>query len=355
MDRYHRQKLLPQIGAAGQNRLSEARVLLIGVGALGCTVADQLVRAGVGQITLVDRDVVDETNLHGQILFNDLSAITAEAKVSAAAKQLRLINADTTIDALASDVTSQNISHIVDTHRPTLLIDSTDNAESRYLMNDTAIRSGLPLVYGGCVGTEGRVMGIIPGYTPCLRCLFPQPPAPGELPTCDTAGVLGAAAMVVGALQATEAIRLIVSLEQAIASPAMVTLDVWTRRYKTIDLTDARDPACRTCAMKQFDFLNAPARNAVTLCGRQTVQVRLPRIPADRYANAEVLNADNALLDLIEPRLRAADINVVRNSYLLRFAAEAGIDLTVFADGRVLIHGTDDPARARAIVARYLG
>jgi molybdopterin-synthase adenylyltransferase len=350
LDRYQRQILLPQILSAGQMRLSQARVMLVGVGALGCTVADQLTRAGVGQLTLIDRDIVDVTNLHRQTLFNESDVIGGVAKVSAAARYLHSINTDVQIDAVAGDVDAVSIMRLLHAHQPDVLIDATDNVATRYLLNDVAVRENLPLVYGACVGVEGRVMGIIPGHTPCLRCVFAHPPSPGEVPTCDTAGVLGPLAATVGAMQAIEAMRIIVDPQAAAVSPALITIDAWKRRYHTIDLTGQRDATCVCCVQRRFDFLNTRAASAVTLCGRNTVQIRLHTadIPDGKLSG-------ETFLDSVEQHLRASTTDVVRNAFLIRCRVDETIEMTVFRDARVMIHGTSDAARARLIVARCLG
>ncbi|MBC7784862.1 MAG: ThiF family adenylyltransferase [Burkholderiales bacterium] len=342
MDRYQRQILLPQIGRSGQERLRHASVMLAGVGALGCTVADQLCRAGVGRLILIDRDVVELSNLHRQNLYTQTDASLATPKAQAAAIACRAANPDCAVDVVVADITSDNALALVDRHRPDVLIDSTDNVATRFLLNDLSIARNLPLVYGGCVGTEGRVLGIVPGRTPCLRCVFPTPPAPIDLPTCDTAGILGPVAAVVGAMQAAEVMRLIIDGPD-LYQPAMVAIDLWTRRFRTIALADARDAECIACGQKRLDYLTAIAPGAVSLCGRDTVQVRLDPGAVDGF------------LDAAETKLRRLTPAVSRNEYLVHCQPDAAISLDVFADGRVLVHGTADCAQARALVARYLG
>jgi adenylyltransferase/sulfurtransferase len=351
MERYQRQILLPQIGERGQQRLHDATVLLIGVGALGCTIADQLARAGVGRLVLVDRDVVELTNLQRQTLFDESDVAESRPKAHAAALRLSRVNSSITIEPVVSDVGPDNIRRLIATHRPTVIVDGTDNAPTRYLLNDAAIEADIPWVYGACVGVEGRVMAIVPGATPCLRCVFPDPPAPGELPTCDTAGVLGAVAGMVASMQVVETLRLIVEPPATGASPggacpaSMLTLDAWSRRFKTIDLSDARRADCPACAQRRFDFLNAAAPLTATLCGRNTVQVRWSSPQAD----------PDDLFAIIEPRLQRISADVQRTPYLIRCRIDTSTELSIFADGRVLVHGTNDPARARSLVARYLG
>ncbi len=212
MNRYHRQTLLPQFGAEGQARLAAAPVLVVGCGALGSVLADQLVRAGVGYTRVVDRDVVEITNLQRQVLFDEADARDGAPKAIAAARRLAAVNSSVVIEPIIADVHARNVEEIAGVGeaggawKADLILDGTDNVETRYLLNDVSIKHGVPWVYGACVGTEGRVMLVRPGKSPCLRCIFPEPPGPGELPTCDTAGVLGAASAVVASLQVAAAL-----------------------------------------------------------------------------------------------------------------------------------------------------
>ncbi len=345
MDRYARQILLPQIGEAGQARIRQATVLLIGVGALGCTIADQLTRAGVGKLVLVDRDIVEKTNLQRQCLFDEVDAAQSRPKAYAAAMRLAAINRRVNLIHSISDVTPDNIRDLLYVHTPTVIVDGTDNVETRYLINDASIQANIPWIYGAATGVEGRVMPIIPGRTPCLRCVFPAPPGPGELPTCDTAGVLNSASATVASLQAAEVIRLIVEGPANIAAE-MITIDLWNRRFRTIDFSDGRRPECVACVKHQFHYLNSTASLTATLCGRNTVQVRLTNLAAER---------GDELLEQLESRLSAALVPVNRTPYLIRARLDDKLELSVFADGRVLVHGTNDPSKARSVVARYLG
>jgi len=336
MDRYHRQILLPQVGPAGQAKLAAASVLLIGCGALGSPIADYLCRAGVGRLTLLDRDVVELTNLQRQTLFAE--ADVGQPKAAAAVGRLRSINGGVQVDPLVTDLTADNIGRIVEGSAATLIVDGTDNAETRYLINDFAVKTGLPWIYGACVGTVGRVMAVEPGASACLRCVFPEPPAPGEIETCDTSGVLGPAAGVVASLQATAAIRRLLGDP---AAPAMVTIDVWSMRFRTIDLSEGRRPDCVCCGRRQFEFLDRHAPTSAVLCGRNSVQLR-----THQGADFSLERVEQLLSPRFAPK---------RNEYLLSVSPEPGIELTLFADGRAIVHGTADPICARAILARYLG
>jgi molybdopterin-synthase adenylyltransferase len=383
--RYHRQQILPMIGDAGMARLRGANVLLIGVGALGGTIADQLVRAGVGRLRLVDRDLVDWTNLHRQVLFSEQDARDSVPKAIAAAARLVAINSEVALEPLVLDVHSGNIEQLAGlssvtvsggrqspggtTPRPDsgptaagafhadLILDGTDNAETRYLINDLAVKHGIPWVYGACVGVEGRIMPILPGHGPCLRCIFPQSPRSGELATCDTAGVLGPAAAAVAALQASLAIRILASggisgwtqggdpSARDRGQIHLLSLNAWTLRVHTLDVSNARQPDCPACGRHQFEFLSLPPEtNAVTLCGRHAVQVRS--------------GLTTSTLDLSEVARRLASAGQVQAlPYLVRckLTDSPQITLSVFADGRTVVDGTTDIAQARTLVARYVG
>jgi adenylyltransferase/sulfurtransferase len=336
LQRYHRQMILPQIGEAGQRRLASARVLLVGCGALGSTIADQLARAGVGHLTLADRDVVELTNLQRQTLYDERDAAEQTPKAVAAANRLRAVNSSIQITPLVTDVHSGNVEALLETD---LILDGTDNVQTRYLINDAAVKHGLPWVYGGAVGMDGRVMAVVPGVTPCLRCVFREPPTASELPTCDTAGVLGPAAAIVAAYQAIESIKILIG-ERPRGS--LLTLDFWTSRSRVVSLSE-KDPKCPCCGEGKYDFLNALSGDAVTLCGRNSVQVR----PAGKVG----LNLDR----LAERLAKSGDVQ--RSPYFVKchLSDPAGVVLTVFPDNRALVQGVADLARARSIYARFVG
>jgi len=344
MDRYHRQTLLPQIGPEGQARLGAARVLLVGCGALGCVIADQLVRAGVGTLVVADRDIVELTNLQRQVLFDEQDVKEAMPKAVAAARRLGRINSSVQIDPLVCDVHAGNIEALAglepDGRRVDLILDGTDSVETRYLINEVSVKHSVPWVYGACVGMEGRAMAIRPPRTACLRCVFPEPPAPAELPTCDTAGVLGPLAAVVGALQATVAIKLLVGAEVA---EELHRIDLWRGRFGSIDVSQGKRAECPVCGAREFEYLNHKSHGSTSLCGRDAVQVR---------PNREV-----ALdLGLLESKLNGAG-TLERTPYLLRcnLCEGNGLRLTIFGDGRAIVHGIRDVDRARAVYARYVG
>ncbi len=351
-NRYHRQMLLPSFGPEGQSRLARARVVLVGCGALGGVIAEQLVRAGVGRLRLIDRDIVEWTNLQRQVLFEEEDARKGTPKAVAAAERLGRINSEAQVEPVVADLHGGNVEALIvggwpsaeqanaDTQSPTanLILDGTDNAETRYLLNDVAVKEGIAWIYGACIGTEGRTMLVRPGVTPCLRCLFPDPPAPGELPTCDTAGVLGPAAAVVASLQAAAALRLLTGDETH--GGTLVTLDVWRPRFHVLSCADDRRADCPTCGRRQFEFLNRPhGGGTARLCGRDAVQIQ-----------------GEGRTDLGRSADRLAGVGAVeRTRYFVRCRLEEGIVLTLFADGRAIIQGTGDVGRARSIYARFVG
>jgi molybdopterin-synthase adenylyltransferase len=338
LQRYQRQMLLPQLGQAGQARLGGSRAVIVGCGALGSVIAEQLARAGVGHLRLVDRDIVELSNLHRQVLFDEADASAGLPKAIAAAERLRRVNGLITVEPLAVDLHAGNVEEL--TAGVDLILDGTDNVETRYLLNDAAVKHAIPWIYGACVGSEGRVMAIQPGEGPCLRCLFPAAPKGSDLPTCDTAGVLGPVASVVASLQALAAIKLL-SGNTAAVSKQLLVLDLWNDRMRAVDVSGARRSDCPACGKGQFDFLDAPApAGGAGLCGRNAVQVR----PAGRV---------DLSLPAVAERLRpVAEVDL--RPYFVRAIVD-GIRLTIFPDGRMIADGTKDIARARSLYARYVG
>ncbi|MHC4600526.1 MAG: ThiF family adenylyltransferase, partial [Planctomycetota bacterium] len=265
--RYARQELLEVIGPDGQAKLADATVVIIGVGALGCVQAHLLARGGVGTIRVVDRDIPETVNLHRQILFTEQDVKTGVPKAEVAARELRRVNSAIVVSGEAADLTPRNAERL--TRDADLLLDGTDNLETRYLINDVAVKRSIPWIYGGVVGTEGMVMPVLPGVGPCLRCIFPIPPPPGTLPTCETEGVLNAAAATVGSLQAAEAFKVLVGVRDV---DSLLSLDVWSGAFRSV--TVCRDDGCPCCGKARFEYLEADAASwAVRLCGRNAVQI----------------------------------------------------------------------------------
>lgn len=337
--RYSRQVLFEPIGAAGQKRLTLSHVALVGCGALGTVLANTLVRAGVGNLRIVDRDFVELDNLQRQVLFDEHDLAANLPKAEAAARKLRKINSSVAIEAVVADVHSGNVESFcsdVD-----LILDGTDNFETRFLINDVAIKHSIPWVYGACVAAEGLVMPILPGKTACLRCVWEEAPPPGMSPTCDTAGVLGAIVNIVASFQAVEAMKILMGKLDAV-NRELVTIDAWSGRVRGMNMQQAREAGnCVCCKQRRFEFLEGRRSSAaVTLCGRDAVQIS----PADGAAKIN--------LRQIADRLRSQ--RAVSNEFLLRFNVD-NLAITVFADGRAIVKGTRDATVARSIYAKYVG
>lgn len=344
-DRYSRQSILPGIGDEGQELLGRAHVVVIGCGALGCGVIDQLTRAGVGRLTVVDRDVVEWSNLQRQTLFDEDDARSGQPKAVAARRRVMAINSSLAVSAHIADLTHENTeSLIIDGAKPDLILDGTDNLETRYLLNDVAVKHSIPLLYGGVIARRGMQMTIRPGIGPCLRCVFPEPSQTGVMETCDTAGVLGAAVSIVSSLQANAAIELIVDPRRE-SKPLLTEFDLASLRFRTIDLSNLGTPearaACVCCGKRNYEFLSGErARSAVTLCGRGAFQ-----IPAGK-----------SRIDLAQLASNVARVSrVTANEFFVRMFPREGVELTVFADARAIVRGTANEGEARALYARYVG
>lgn len=337
-DRYSRQTRFPPLGPDGQAKLAAARVAVVGCGALGSVVAMTLARAGVGFLRLVDRDIPELSNLPRQVLFDEADVAAGLPKAVAAAGRLATINSQTAIEPVVADLSAANAADLLG--GCDVIVDGSDNFEARFLVNEVACRRRVPWVHGGAIGAEGRVLAIVPGRTACLRCLIPEPPAAGSLPTCDTAGIIGPAAVVVGAVEAAEAIKLVVGAPEA-ASNRLLVCDLWSNVWRTVDLAPLVAAGCPTCRAADYPWLEGRLGGRPTLlCGRDAVQVPSAGGGVDLAAVA-------ARLALVG--------TVVANRWIVRADVEEGIQLAVFADGRAIVTGTREEARARAIVSRYLG
>jgi len=345
-DRYSRQILFPGIGPSGQERLSAARIAIIGVGATGAATASLLARAGVGHITLIDRDFVEPSNLQRQILFDEDDAQAALPKAEAARRKIAAFNSAITVAAVIADLIPANIHELLAGAH--LLLDCTDNFETRYLLNDYAVQQSIPWIYAAAIGATAATMTILPtgpstpyplDPTPCLACLFPTPPS-GIVETCDTAGILGSAVNLAASIQSAEALKLLTG-QPSLIRRTLLSIDLWTNERSEIS-TAKPNPACTVCGSRIFTHLAGNARPHITLCGRNSVQIHEHHRPIDLAALRTRL-ADHA------------DVSSLRsNAMLLRF--ERGQNtITVFPDGRALIQGTTDPAVARTLYARFIG
>ena len=331
-ERYSRQILFPPIAEAGQQLLLNASVAIVGCGALGSFHAALLCRAGIGNLTIIDRDFVEPSNLQRQMLFEDADARAALPKAQAAAQALARINPDLGFTTHIADLNPSNIEELLD--GSDLVLDGTDNFETRYLINDYCVREGIPWIYGAAVGSYGITMPVIPGETACLRCIYPNPPT-GAQATCETDGVLGAITSTIGALQSADAMRWLVtgSIEARIT-----TVDVWKGQVRQIP-QPPRDPQCPTCGLRVFEYLTGSRRAPVSLCGRNAVQI----------------HGQLTSISLQQLAVRLQEIAPVRvNEFALRFFP-APFEMTIFADGRAIIKGTTDVGVARSLYAKYIG
>ena len=333
MDRYSRQQLV--IGSVGQARLRSSSVLLVGCGALGTHIADSLVRAGVGELTLVDRDIVEWTNLQRQVLFDEQDAASGTPKAIAAAQRLAAINRDVRLTPYVAECSAEFLKALP--QRPQLVMDGTDNFPTRYLLNDWCAQQRVPWIYAGAVASEGAAMVVEPGG-PCLRCLWPTPPASADAGTCETAGILAPTIAAVTAFQVAEALKLLVG---AAPTRGVFTCDVWRGQYGIVTLHSGPAADCAVCAHGRYPALDALPNAAVTLCGRDAVQVE----PPDRR---------NLDLTQLAARLAGRGDEVVQMPHLLRFVAD-GVRFSVFPGGRALLFGVRDPLRARALYDRWIG
>jgi molybdopterin/thiamine biosynthesis adenylyltransferase len=337
LERYSRQMILPGWGQEGQVRLVSKTAAVIGCGALGSHIAAQLARAGVGRLVLADRDYVEWHNLPRQALYGEADAAEGVPKAVAAARRLRQLNSLVQIEEHIVDVNADTVENLI--AGADVVLDGADNFEVRYLLNEACVKHGIPWIYGGVLGTYGLSAAILPGETPCLRCLLGPMPPPGSVPTCETAGVLGPAVAVIAALEVVEGLKILLDKRDELLH-SLVMVDVWSGDFERAQ-TQKGKASCPVCDDHHFELLDAErGSTTAVLCGRNAVQVS-PRPAQD--------------LDLAALAERLSDVGLVSvNEYLLRLDVE-GCQLTVFPDGRTLVKGTDDPARARVLYARYVG
>jgi molybdopterin/thiamine biosynthesis adenylyltransferase len=332
--RYSRQELFGGIGTAGQQMLRQAHVAVVGCGATGAAAAGLLARAGVGTLTLIDRDFVEPSNLQRQMLFTEEDAAETLPKAEAARRRLAAVNSEVHVHAHVADLVPENIHALLEPC--SLLLDGTDNFETRFLLNDYAVEQGKPWIYAAAIGSYAATMNIVPGHSACLACLFPEPPQ-GTVETCDTAGILNTAVNLSASLQVTEALKFLVGDRQSLRQ-TLWSMDVWTGEQSAVNTGRPRS-TCSVCKGRDFVHLRGEGRPHVTLCGRNSVQIHEHRRPV-QFAE-------------LAGRLRAHG-TVRYNDLMLRFERK-GYVLSVFADGRTVVHGTADPVRARTLYTRYIG
>jgi molybdopterin-synthase adenylyltransferase len=335
VDRYSRQTRVPGIGEAGQARLQRATVLVVGCGALGTHAADALARAGIGTLWLCDRDIVEWSNLQRQVLFTESDARAGLPKAVAAAQRLGEVNAECRTRAFVAECSATFLRELPG--RPDVVLDGTDNFATRYLLNDWCHQQGIPWIYAGAVGSEGAAM-VVPPAGPCLRCLWPEPPALADVGSCETAGILAPAIAAVSAFQVAETIKLLVGSPDV--ATGVFTCDVWRAHYARLPLSGRPANDCVVCSQQQYPALTSAPKSATTLCGRDAVQVEPTPQPGFD-------------LDALAQRLTNVATDVVRTPHLLRFAAD-GCRFSVFPGGRALLFGVNDPLRARALYDRWI-
>jgi molybdopterin-synthase adenylyltransferase len=333
-EKYSRQILFSPIGVEGQAKLVHSKVAILGCGALGTAQANALVRAGVGTVRIVDRDFVEESNLQRQMLFDEADARESLPKAVAAERKLRQINSDIHVEGIVADADSGNIEEFIEGFN--LVLDATDNFETRYLLNDAAVKLGIPWIYAAVVASYAATMTILPERTACLACIFPKSPR-GMHETCDTVGVIGPAVSWAAALQSTEALKILLGRQSELHG-SLLAYDLWANRFQ--QLKAPRDPQCRVCVAHEYAYLEQGGATHISMCGRNSVQIH---------------QTESRALDLAKVKARLEQFGpVLANEFLLKCSLDS-YELTVFPDGRVIVKGTQDPAVARGLYARYIG
>lgn len=342
--RYARQMRYAPLGVEGQRKLLASTAIVVGCGALGSVIANTLARAGVGKLRIVDRDFLELNNLQRQVLYDEDDVAAGLPKAIAAKNRLARINSTIEIEAVVADVDHTNIERLLD--GAGCLVDGTDNFETRFLLNDAAVKLGVPWIYGGCLGAEGQTLTILPGETPCLRCLMPDPPPPGSSPTCDSAGILATIISVIASIEANEALKILSDHREAI-SRTWTVLDLWDNTLRQIKLggiggaDSARSADCPCCGRREFPWLSGErGSHTAVLCGRNSVQLSFP-------------GRETISLDALADKLSTVG-QVTRNKYLVR-ARVGDYNITIFPDGRAVIGGTEEIAEAKSVYAKYVG
>ncbi len=334
IDRYSRQIIFPQLGKEGQRRLGNSSVVIIGCGALGGIIATSLVRAGVGKVKIVDRDLIEYHNLHRQILFDEEDVKNKLPKAIAAEQHLKKVNSSIEIEGIVADVHYANVERLIT--GVDLILDGLDNPETRFIINDASLKHKIPWVYGAAIAASGMTMNIIPGETPCFRCVFPSLPPPGVIPNCDTAGVISPAPFVVGSLQSAEAIKILVGAKEI--NRDVIVIDVWQGTFHRLKVSPRRD--CPTCQGK-YEFLQRQFGIRTTvLCGQNSVQILDPKIES---------------LSLKKLALHLKPLGKVSyNKLILNFTVD-NHEMVVFPDGRLILKNSLDESLARELYVKYIG
>jgi adenylyltransferase/sulfurtransferase len=354
LSRYARQSILPEIGPEGQKKISTSSVALVGLGALGSVSANLLARAGVGKLRLIDRDVLELHNLQRQVLFDEEDVRQELPKAVTALQKLRRVNSEIQMEAEPVDLNAETAGEVLG--GVDLILDGTDNFETRFLINDFCLRESLPWIYGGAVGTEGLTYVILPGEGPCLRCLFEEAPKPGEFQTCDVAGILAPVAHWIASFQAIEALKILAGKKEAV-DRKLWKGDLWKKEFRAIEVETAklsstpRDGVvgwCSGCTKKEYPYLDRErVSRTVSLCGRNAVQIF-----SDRGGSAARPYAKVNFKNLAERLSRLGSVNY--NDFLLRASIDP-YEITVFSNGRAIVKGTEDAAQAKSVYAKYIG
>jgi molybdopterin-synthase adenylyltransferase len=334
-EKYSRQMLFAGIGAAGQERLLSSKAVIVGCGAIGAAAANLLVRAGVGHLRIIDRDFVEPSNLQRQTLFEESDARNSLPKAVAAERRLHAINSTVRVEGIVADLNSENTQELLADFP--LILDGTDNFETRFLINDFGVKTATPWIYGAAVASYGLTLAIRPAQTACLACLLEPAAGSGLEETCDTVGVLGSIVNLIASLQVTEALKILSGRESALHG-RLISADVWSGHFQSI--APERNPDCRACVLLNFSYLQGDAQPHITMCGRDSVQI---------HERSRTLD-----LKALQERLSPIVVEARHNDFLLRFRVPP-YELTVFTDGRAIIKGTTDPAVARTLYAKYLG
>lgn len=334
IDRYSRQILFPGIGQAGQAQLGKSCVVLIGCGALGTVIATILVRAGIGKIRIIDRDFIEYHNLQRQVIFDEDDIKNQLPKAIAAERHLKKVNSSIEIEGVVADVNYANIEQLVT--GADLILDGLDNRETRFLINDVSLKNKIPWVYGGAISSQGMLMSIIPGTTPCLRCFMRDSSGDGLAMTCDTAGVIAPAPVITASLQCVEAMKILVGKETI--NPGITFFDIWDGSFKRLNVERRED--CPSCHGK-YEFLEKQSGTVTTtLCGQNAVQVLNPHIKK---------------LSFEELAARLSPLGKVKyNDFMFNFVVDSK-DIVIFPDGRAIVKNTHDESLARGLYAKYIG
>jgi len=333
-ERYSRQVLFEGIGAEGQQRLLDSRIAIVGCGATGSALAAMLARAGVGMLRIIDRDYVEASNLQRQTLFDEADAAESLPKAIAASRKIAAFNSHLVVEPQVSDLRPENADELLGGVH--LILDGTDNFETRYLVNDYAVKNSLPWIYTAAVGSYAVTMTVIPGETACLRCIFPDTPS-GVTDTCESTGILNSAVNFAASITATEAIKLLTGAKEQLRR-TLLSYDLWLNERGEVS-TGIPNPDCRTCGRREFPHLTGEGRPHITLCGRNSVQI----------------HEHDRLIDLGEMSERLKTHGMVRhNAFVLKFWKEP-LEMTLFPDGRAIVKGTTDTSVARSLYAKYVG